>query len=71
MTNNNDEFRANAIECQRMADATTHAGDKRSWLQMAESWLRMIKPPRQTSGERFDAAERREGTHQRKSDASH
>jgi len=68
--NNSDEFRANAAECQRMADATKNAGDKRSWLQMAESWLRMIKP-RQTAADRFDAAERAQGTEQRKSDASH
>jgi hypothetical protein len=71
MTNNNDEFRANATECQRMADATKNPGDRKRWLQMAQSWLRMIKPPRQSDGERFDAAERSEGTHQRKSDASH
>lgn len=71
MTSNNDEFRANATECQRMADATKNPGDKKRWLQMAESWLRMIKPPRPTAGERFDAAAQNDGTHQRKSDASH
>lgn len=71
MTSNNDEFRANATECRRMADATKNPGDKKRWLQMAQSWLRMITPPRQTAGERFDTAERAEGTHQRKSGASH
>jgi hypothetical protein len=65
-----DEFRANAEECQRMADATQNPGDKRRWLQMAESWLRMVK--RTTSaGERFDAVERQRGTHQAKSDRAH
>lgn len=65
-----DEFRANAEECQRMADATQNPGDKRRWLQMAKSWLRMVK--RTTSaGERFDATERQRGTHQAKSDTSH
>lgn len=64
-----DEFRANAEECQRMADATKNPGDKRRWLQMAESWLRMVK--RATAGDRFDSAARQHGTHQMKSDASH
>ena len=68
--NNSEEFRANAAECQRMAEATKNPGDKRRWLQMAESWLRMIKP-RQTASDRFDTAERAQGTEQRKSDASH
>ena len=68
--NSSDEFRANAAECRRMADATKNAGDKRRWLQMAESWLRMIKP-RQNAADRFDAAERSDGTRQPKSDASH
>ncbi len=65
-----DEFRANATECQRMAEATQNPADKRRWLQMAESWQRMIKP-RQNAGQRFDAVERDHGTHQTKSDASH
>jgi hypothetical protein len=65
-----DEFRANAEECQRMADATQNPGDKRRWLQMAESWLRMVKRTT-NAGERFDAAERQRGTHQAKSDRAH
>ena len=74
--NKYDEFRANASECQRMADGTKNSGDKKRWLQMAESWLRMIKKretpaPRETPTERFDAAERVDGTHQTKSDSSH
>jgi hypothetical protein len=40
-----DEFRANAEECQRMADGTKNPGDKRRWLQMAQAWLHMIKGP--------------------------
>jgi hypothetical protein len=71
MTRNNNEFRANATECQRMADATQNPGDKKRWLQMAESWLRMIKAPRQAASARFDSAELATGTQQTKSDASH
>lgn len=69
MTNDN-EFRAHASECQRMADATKNPADKRRWLQMAETWLRMIKT-RQSAGERFDLSEREQGTNQTKSGASH
>ena len=69
--NSNDEFRANAAECQRMADATKNPGDKRRWMKMAENWLRMVAPTRHNATERFDAAERAQGTHQTKSDTSH
>lgn len=69
--NNNDEFRANAAECQRMADATQNPGDKKRWLRMAENWLRMITPPRKNASQRFDAVERSQGTYQTKSDTSH
>jgi site-specific recombinase len=50
-----DEFRANAQECQRMADATKNPGDKRRWLQMAETWLR--RGERLSASERFDAGQ--------------
>jgi hypothetical protein len=69
--NSNEEFRANAAECERMADATKNPGDKRRWMKMAENWLRMIAPARPNASDRFDAAERQGGTHQAKSDASH
>jgi hypothetical protein len=38
-----DEYRRNAQECQRMAEKTCNAADKASWLQLAASWLGMIK----------------------------
>lgn len=69
--NNNDEFRANAAECQRMADATKNPGDKKRWLKMAENWLRMITPSRQTASERFDVAELAQSTRQTKSGTAH
>jgi hypothetical protein len=41
--NKNDEYRANAAECQRMARFTRNESEKRTWLEMAESWLRLIQ----------------------------
>jgi hypothetical protein len=51
----NDEYRANAAECERMARFTRNESEKRTWLDMAESWLRMIKPASQSgAADRFD-----------------
>jgi hypothetical protein len=38
----NDEYRANAAECHRMASITRNETDKRSWLDMERHWLGMI-----------------------------
>jgi hypothetical protein len=66
-----DEYRANAAECQRMAGKTSNPQEKRTWLEMADHWLRMIAQPKQTPSERFDAAEQKDGTGQTKSKESH
>jgi hypothetical protein len=56
----NDEYRANAAECQRMARFTRNESEKRTWLEMAESWLRLIQPSRSSDQtDRFDAIEQR------------
>jgi hypothetical protein len=39
----NDEYRANAVECERMAKVARNETDKQSWLGMARHWLAMIK----------------------------
>jgi hypothetical protein len=49
-----DEYRANAAECERMAHVTRNEFEKRTWQEMAESWLRLI-PPASTRGDAFDA----------------
>jgi hypothetical protein len=55
-----EEYRRNALECQRMADNARNPTDKASWLRLAASWLGMIKnaperpyanEPEQRSGE--------------------
>jgi hypothetical protein len=39
-----DEYRANAAECERMARVTRNEFEKRTWHEMAESWLGLIQP---------------------------
>ena len=41
MTKLDDEYLAYAAQCQRMADRTINEDDKRTWLRLAEAWLRM------------------------------
>jgi hypothetical protein len=36
----NDEYQANAAECERMAQAARDESERRTWRQMADSWLR-------------------------------
>ena len=69
-----DEYRRHAAECQRMAATTKNEADKGSWLQMAESWLRMIKGKKsahQADSDAFDAAQANKGTGQDDSESSH
>jgi len=54
-----------------MARLATHSGEKVTWLQMAQDWLRMIPRPAQSASDRFDAAERKRGTGQTRSQAEH
>jgi hypothetical protein len=66
-----DEYRANAAECQWMAGLTRNQAEQQTWLEMAASWLRMIKRPRQTTSPKFDAVERDRRTGQGRSDRAH
>jgi len=54
-----------------MARVARNLDDKGMWLQMAEDWLRMIPQPRQSASDKFDAAEKAQGTGQEPSDAEH
>jgi hypothetical protein len=72
-----DEYRRNAAECQRMAESTRNEGDRRSWLRLAESWMRLIggdsKKARssQEAAENFETQRRARGTGQRDSESKH
>jgi hypothetical protein len=65
-----DEYRANAIECQRMADFSRDPNDKATWLKMAASWLRMIRGD-QPDADRFNTTAQTYGTKQQSSAAEH
>jgi hypothetical protein len=66
-----DDYRANAAECQRMGKQSRNTVDKQTWLEMAESWLRMIPVSERTPLEGFDDAAHAQGTRQEKSDSKH
>jgi hypothetical protein len=54
-----DQYRARARECQQMANNAWNAEDRRAWLQLTESWLRMIPVLEDHwSSEEFGAVER-------------
>ena len=72
---NDDEYRRRAADAQRMADKVVGDTDKAAWLQVAHGWLALIHQPGQSdqsaSSAKFDAAESRQDTHQKPSDAEH
>lgn len=38
-----DEYRANAAECQRMADRADNDADRAKWLRLAQSWMMLVQ----------------------------
>ena len=66
-----DEYRAKAAECQRMGNFTKNPRDKQTWLEIAESWLRMIRQPAPLALDKFNAAETARGTGQNASLSEH
>jgi hypothetical protein len=39
----NEEHRRNAEYCPRMANWTHNEAEKKAWLSLAQSWLKMIR----------------------------
>jgi hypothetical protein len=66
-----DEYRANAAECQRMADSSRDPNDRATWLKMAASWLSMIEGADEAQADAFNAAAQTYGTGQPGSTAEH
>jgi hypothetical protein len=64
------EYRRNAKLCQEMATSARNESDKRQWLELAESWLRMIWPAKHTRAEEFEMEASKKGTEQHDPDAS-
>ena len=66
-----DEYRANADECQKMARLATNPGERATWLEMASDWLRMIQKVDPSASDKFEAAEKAQGTNQERSEGEH
>ncbi|MEA2877726.1 MAG: hypothetical protein QOF14_2922 [Hyphomicrobiales bacterium] len=66
-----DEYRENAAECQKMARLATNPAERVTWLEMAADWLRMIEKVDPSASDKFDAAEKAQGTHQERSEGEH
>lgn len=49
----NAEYRAHAQECARLSDETIISDDKRAWLSLSNSWLRMIPVADRTPAELY------------------
>ncbi len=62
-----DTYRANAHHCMRMAEDPLNWKYKRMWLNMAETWVRMISEPH--AG--FEKAVHGHGTQQEHSKSRH
>jgi hypothetical protein len=67
-----DDYQRNAEECQRKAEAAPTDREKRTWMRLAESWLRMIVVRKviETPEQRFDAELQNKDTGQERSDKS-
>jgi hypothetical protein len=65
-----NEYRANAHHCLRMADDPLNWEHKRTWLNMAETWLGMIPEPRRPE-EMFEKVVRDLETQQEPSKSRH
>ena len=68
---NDEDYRKRAADAQRMADKVISDVDKAAWLSVASSWLALIRQPRQSASDKFDAAEKAQGTNQVRSEGEH
>jgi hypothetical protein len=66
-----DKYRANAHYCLRMAEDPLNWEQKRTWLNMAETWLGMIPEPHRRRQEMFESAVRDQGMPQELSESRH
>jgi hypothetical protein len=50
-----NDLQRRAEECQRMAETSQSDREKRSWLELSESWLRLLSDPEksQTPAQNF------------------
>jgi hypothetical protein len=68
---NADEYRANADRCFQMASSALNPDDERIWLNMAETWLGMMRQRQRKPIEKFENAARSQATLQEPSKSRH
>ena len=56
MSSRDEEYRRNAMVCERMSHTTSNENIRASWLKIAESWLRMIPEESPSDQHSFDLA---------------
>lgn len=71
MNDRHDEYRRQAKAAEDQAEKAANDGDRASWLRIAQGWLSLLPHRRTTAAERFNAAEKQQGTGQDKSRGSH
>lgn len=66
----NEEFRWNAALAYERAEKAGSDADRKSWLQVAQGWLSLVRNPL-TESEKFDAVAAERGTKQEQSNSLH
>ena len=54
--NRNDQYLSYAADCQQMACMTRNEHERRVWLDMAQSWLKLVQLRACASPSQFDAS---------------
>jgi hypothetical protein len=52
--NRNDQYLSHAADCQLMACMTRDEHERRTWLDMAQTWLQLVELPKRPSLSAFD-----------------
>jgi hypothetical protein len=52
--NRNDQYLSYATDCHLMACMARDQHERQTWLDMAQSWLRLVELPTRPSLSRFD-----------------
>src|SRR5215469_10692317 len=52
--NRNDQYLSHAADCQLMVCMTRDEHERQKWLDMAQTWLRLVEPPKCISTSSFD-----------------
>ena len=71
VSSRSEEYRRNAMVCERLSHTTSNEAIRASWLRLAESWLRMIPQESLSEPHSFDLASQLKETGQADSKTPH